>query len=312
MKLKTVRYFLLGISFLFSLSTNATPFSFVALGDQPYGPPETLETLIQTINQDKDHLFLIHVGDIKSGGARCDDSYYLKIKDIFNLSKKPLIYTPGDNEWTDCHRKNNGGYEPLERLNKLREVFFSDNKSLGQQKLILQKQSNTMQNYAAFVENNRWTTHEVMFITINQPGSNNNRDSKVPGAIDEYTARNEANMAWLKSSFKAAKNKKAIVVAMQSDTTIVTEEVFGFDDFLKTIKELAVAYKKPVLIIQGDTHQFLVDRIIQNEDGKPIANVLRMIVPGDKSLEAVKVEVDTKQNDILKVFHFTRIPKTNF
>ena len=31
---------------------------------------------------------------------------------------------PGDNEWTDCHRGNNGKYDPLERLAVLREMFF--------------------------------------------------------------------------------------------------------------------------------------------------------------------------------------------
>ena len=164
-----------------------------------------------------------------------------------------------------------------------------------------------MQNYAAFVENNRWTTHEVMFITINQPGSNNNRDSKVPGAIDEYTARNEANMAWLKSSFKAAKNKKAIVVAMQSDTTLVTEEVFGFDDFLKTIKELAITYKKPVLIIQGDTHEYVVDQSIHDEKDHPIQNVLRLVVPGAKKVQAIEVTVKPQETNILKVFTFNNI-----
>ena len=33
----------------------------------------------------------------------------------------PLVYTPGDNEWTDCHRANNGAYDPLERLGVVRD-----------------------------------------------------------------------------------------------------------------------------------------------------------------------------------------------
>ena len=35
-----------------------------------------------------------------------------------------MIYVPGDNEWTDCHRANNGGYDPLERLAFLRAMFY--------------------------------------------------------------------------------------------------------------------------------------------------------------------------------------------
>ena len=39
----------------------------------------------------------------------------------------------GDNEWTDCHRPNNGGYNPLERLAKVRATFFpSPGRTLGQ------------------------------------------------------------------------------------------------------------------------------------------------------------------------------------
>ena len=36
----------------------------------------------------------------------------------------PLVYTPGDNEWTDCHRTSNGGYTPTERLDVIRTTFF--------------------------------------------------------------------------------------------------------------------------------------------------------------------------------------------
>ena len=35
-----------------------------------------------------------------------------------------VVLTPGDNEWTDCHRVAAGEYQPLERLAKLREVFY--------------------------------------------------------------------------------------------------------------------------------------------------------------------------------------------
>ena len=46
------------------------------------------------------------------------------IRTQFDRFTDPLVYTPGDNEWTDCHRANNGGYHPLERLAFDREVFF--------------------------------------------------------------------------------------------------------------------------------------------------------------------------------------------
>jgi hypothetical protein len=53
----------------------------------------------------------------------------------FNALPHPLIYTPGDNEWTDCHEgRNVAGLDPLERLAKLRTVFFQGERSLGQKR----------------------------------------------------------------------------------------------------------------------------------------------------------------------------------
>src|SRR5690606_35598316 len=42
-----------------------------------------------------------------------------------------LVYTPGDNEWTDCHRSRAGGFDPLERLAALRSLFFARGEALG-------------------------------------------------------------------------------------------------------------------------------------------------------------------------------------
>ena len=63
------------------------------------------------------------------------------------------------------------GYEPTERLDALREVFFSDNQSFGKQKIVLKRQSEVMPKHAKYVENRRWTANGILFITINQPGS---------------------------------------------------------------------------------------------------------------------------------------------
>ena len=65
--------------------------------------------------------FVIHVGDIKSGDSDCSDNALKDILDAFQTSAHPLIYVPGDNDWTDCHRKSNVSHDPLERLDRLRE-----------------------------------------------------------------------------------------------------------------------------------------------------------------------------------------------
>lgn len=70
-------------------------------------------------------------GDIKDGSSSCDDATFNRAAAMFNRLKKPLIYAVGDNEWTDCHRLNNGGYDPLERLARLRQVLANQPDSFG-------------------------------------------------------------------------------------------------------------------------------------------------------------------------------------
>lgn len=83
-----------------------------------------------------------------------------------------MVYVPGDNEWTDCHRLNNGGMHPLERLAHLRRVMYASSPmSLGQSQLALAHQGKPGEK---FVENTRFLHGGVMFVAINMPGSNNN------------------------------------------------------------------------------------------------------------------------------------------
>ena len=89
------------------------------------------------------------------------------IRRDFDTFEDPLVYTPGDNEWTDCHRANNGAYDPLERLAHLREVFFDQpGRTLGEKQLNVEAQ-------AGFPENVVYHRGEVTFAAANVPGSDN-------------------------------------------------------------------------------------------------------------------------------------------
>ncbi|HSQ81875.1 MAG TPA: hypothetical protein VLU54_12215 [Casimicrobiaceae bacterium] len=84
--------------------------------------------LIGSINADPKLRLVMHVGDIHSGGMPCTDagldplpataapSWNQGILDLSAQFRDPLVYTPGDNEWTDCHKKKEGasGYPPNE------------------------------------------------------------------------------------------------------------------------------------------------------------------------------------------------------
>ena len=119
---KTLYSCLVATAFCFFTAASAQSFSFAAIGDVPYGPLSELTAVTDTLNKNK-LAFTIHVGDIKSGSSVCSDEIYLAVREQFERFSQPLIYTPGDNEWTDCHRISNGSYDPLERLEKVRGIF---------------------------------------------------------------------------------------------------------------------------------------------------------------------------------------------
>lgn len=287
-------------------------FAFVALGDMPYKLPDDyarFEALIGKINALKPSVS-IHMGDIKSGSTVCSDEIFQKVKDEFGLFEGPLVYTVGDNEWTDCHREKAGKFDPNERLNKVREMFFAEPKSLGKAAIALERQSDLMPEVKTwdgktFPENTRFVMNGVMFVQPNVPGSNNNLEARSLDNVKEFFARDAANQVWLKAAFEKAGADKlgAVVISLQADMWDIKQSepeiplASGFVRTLKTIEKEAKAFGKPVLVINGDAHFFQVTPF-RGTDDKAVPNVTRLQVPGEKIVGAVRVIVDPANPDM--------------
>ncbi len=287
---------------IFPVSGFAQSFTFAAIGDVPYGPHEEFAALVDKINT-QSLAFTIHVGDIKSGSTVCSDETFLSVRQLFDRFNRALVYTPGDNEWTDCHRLNNGRYDPLERLEKIRQLFFASNESLGKQRLSLQTQS-SQKSFTSYVENRRWSQGKVRFATLHLVGSNNNLQPGLPSS-SEFAAREHANIAWLRETFAEARANMdvAIVLAMQADTFFgEPRKGSGFVRWNVALAEEVAAWGKPVLLIQGDTHQYLIDNPLKDASGKPLRQLVRVVVPGEREADAVLIDVDT--TDAVTPFRF--------
>ena len=149
-------------------------FHFGLWGDMPYAKARDelkMPALLASINAGN-IAFSLYDGDIKDGSSHCTDKVFADALTMFNSMTMPVIYIPGDNEWTDCHRLNNGGYDTQERLTTLRKVMFATPGSLGKKRMPLQHQGKTGEK---FVENTRFTYGNIVFVTLNIPGSNNNK-----------------------------------------------------------------------------------------------------------------------------------------
>ncbi len=127
-----MKHWLLAACLFFSALAHGETWSFALIGDVPYSNRERRELprMLDAI-ADSNVAFVAHVGDIKHGQERCDDALFEERQRLFDASRVPFIFVPGDNEWTDCIRVSNGGYDPLERLAALRTLFWQRPDSLG-------------------------------------------------------------------------------------------------------------------------------------------------------------------------------------
>ena len=284
---------------------SASPVDLAVIGDTPYGAVQIADfpNLIADINAAPGIAMVVHVGDTKSGSARCDDTYFQSILAGFETFAAPLVYSPGDNEWTDCHRANNGAYDPLERLDLTRRLFFPfPGRTLGAVKRDVLSQSAWPQ-FATFVENTLWSDAQVTFAALHVVGSNNSLlpwygDDATGTKVDDPTrriaeeaAREAAVLAWVDQAFDdAAENDhKGVALFMQADMwdpEIFAENRFdGFTAIVRRIADRALAFGKPVLLVNGDSHKYEADQPLAAGDthygvARPVPNLTRLTVQG--------------------------------
>lgn len=304
---------------------DAERYSFAAIGDLPYSPVANgrqvypappFERLIASINSDRRVRFTLHVGDIKAGSTLCEDEVYWRNLQYFESFRQPLILTPGDNEWTDCHRANNGEYNPLERLAFLRQIYFSEPHSLGARKMPLLQQSAETR-YAQFRENSLFSMGPVLYAMVHVVGSNNNRGRRTGPFQDpndaEYTERNAASVAWVNQAFAtAAANPRIVGVVIASQANVFENygagATSGFVDFVQAMRRNTLANPRlKVLYVMGDSHYFRLDRPLTPDyptatnstpNDNAIMNFLRLEVYGEGRQHWVRVEVDRRNPDL--------------
>ena len=266
------------------------PIRFLAMGDMPYSKSETqhLRTQIKTAIAAANAPFMVHYGDFKAGNESCSDARFEQAKAEMNSLHPQVRYTPGDNDWTDCDRP--GLVEPkseLERLDKLRSLFFS------------QDDSASVTRQADYPENARWWHQQILFTTLHIVGTNNGRTQILKDdpqtAIAQVDARDRANQAWLGEAFAEAteKNARSLVIVMQADISkkqgepCNPQQGSGCDAYSRMREQLIAAaakfttadhVKKPILLIHGDTFPFCWDRTFGGENAP---NLWRLNAWGD-------------------------------
>jgi hypothetical protein len=266
---------------------DARTYEIGLFGDMPYGDYGRAHYPAVIADMNKARLaFSVFDGDSKNGSEPCyadahpedpanptpdkavadathPDVYKYSLN-LFGQLRDPLVYLPGDNDWTDCDRPSTiGGLvsDSNDRLAYERGLFYPTNRSLGQRTITLTRQG------AAYPENVRWTKGPVTYLGLNIPGSDNNfadggRNGPAAEGQAEYAARNAANLEWLRAGFAAAKaaRSKAVMIVIQADMWDPTATVTHFADTKKELFLQTTAFDGQVVLVNGDSHSFEVDK----------------------------------------------------
>jgi hypothetical protein len=256
---------------------DAQPFAFALIGDLPYTDAGEADAagLIAALDAEPIR-FVLHVGDIKRGSEPCSDALLARRHALFARSAHPLVLLPGDNEWTDCHRRLAGGHDPLERLGALRALFWSTPGPLG-------APSDAARAALAFErqpgqpENVRWRIGAVRFVGLHVVGSGNGRDG-FEGSRASFAVRRDHNRAWLRETVRQALDARAdaLAIAAHANPDFERAPRAGFADWIADLREAADAFTQPILLLHGDTHRFRVDRPLLDRTGRPYGHVTRV------------------------------------
>ncbi|MEA3641274.1 MAG: metallophosphoesterase family protein [Lamprobacter sp.] len=268
-----------------------TGLRFFVVGDAPYGNAEyaPFKRLLQEAAE-QDPPFIVHVGDIKGGGEPCTEARNRRIAELFQAQPVPVLYTPGDNEWTDCHRQSAGGLDPIERLAALRARFFADPEVLHNAALKLQVPD------PAYPENAYTLKDGVMLVLLHLVGSNNNHRSKNSAAMAEWRQRSAANRRLLREATRLAQQSQARAMVLFFHANPLFERSPpspGFAPLMSDLEALLSSYSGPVLAVHGDTHRFQFNQpLLRNRSAvKGAERLWRLEVPGSPFLGGVWVSL---------------------
>jgi hypothetical protein len=216
-------------------------------------------------SSEKSLAFVVVTG-IKGEKEGCSDRLYEERRDLIDDAKRPMIVAPAGSDWTEC--KNSAGKRnPIERLNRMRELFFGEPRSLGQDKIAVTRLS-TSPRFRSYAENGHWEIGKVLYATINLP-ANNNHFLPEAGRNNEFEDRLVANRFWLNRLFSLARTDKvaAIVLFSEGDAktsleptglrALLRRDPQGRDGFAETRKQiltLAQKFKGKVLLVDSAAH----------------------------------------------------------
>lgn len=288
-------------------------FSFAVIGDTLRSPADEPATqrLIEAIGRERDIAFIVYNGNLKGAKEACRDALYERRHALLDASHAALFFIPGQHDWADCGTPEAGGFDPVERLDQLRQTIFADATSLGQNPIALTRESEVSR-FRPYRENVRWLVGDTVFVGLNAP-SPNNHYLTAGGRNSEFEDRVIANAFWLEHAGEYAKRRdaRAIVIFIQGDPDPERYERpdrfawlrfahnprrDGFLEFKRSLVKLAEIFHGPVLVVHCDDERanggFVIDQPLRNDKGMLVTNLTRVaLAPHDRLNQWIQFDV---------------------
>lgn len=225
------------------------------------GSDKRLKTALAD-NDDSTVAFLVVTG-IKGAGEPCTDKLYQRRRELIDEARRPVVVLPAGSDWTEC-RNSAGRTNAIERLNRIRELFYGEPNTLGARKLPLTRQSMSPR-FRTYAENAHWSVGKVLYATVNMP-ANNNHYLNEAGRNSEYEDRLVANRFWLNRLFAIARRDRleALVLFSEGDVKALSQPTGlrallrsavpdndGFAEPRRLILSLAQKFPGKVLLVNG-------------------------------------------------------------
>lgn len=289
-------------------ASSARAFSFGLVGDYPYYPRDDagFPHLIEDLRRAPDLSWLLHLGDVHNPKATdCSESLFRERRDAFLATGKPFVITLGDNDWADCAGDGRPFLEPARR------VFFGDPALvLGGSGIAPRFQVRD----DGVRENLIWVHEDVVFATLHMVSGAPPPRSWIDADEPERARLRAAGLAWMEEAFRVARevDARGVFLATQVSLWVVTgnttllhvldpgklEAPHGFAPFLDALVRETRAFGRPVVLANGDTHTFRIDKPLFDEHQETLQNFTRVEGFGSPHGHWVRVFVDPERDEV--------------
>lgn len=289
------------------------PYSFAVVSGVLGSPADepAAQRMLEAMARERNLAFVVYAGNLKGAKEACRDSVYMQRGALLDSARVPLVFIPGHDDWVTCNTAAGGGYDPVERLDYLRQTLLSDAALPDPGALQITRESEVAR-FRPYRENARWVRDDIVYVALNAPVPNNHF-STAGGRNGEFEDRIIANGFWIDHAAEYAKRRdaRALVLIFEGDPQFDRYERAerfawlrfnrprtrdGFRELKRTLVKAAATFRGPILVMHASStplaNGFVIDRPLRADGGELIGNVTRVAIgPRQPASQWVRVGV---------------------